>query len=273
MVMFSFTLNSQVVRQGFDKTEKDNWNFTTNIPFYALGNGNSDLWSDYMSANGRIAGPFAGTAYIAGRDLDNPHSEAITGEESPEHILTFDAVAINGLTARVAFRLNYVALDKNDYIYYELAYDNGSDWSSPDIHIDAFATTQGGKFSSPNWKEFEYEIPAGHDYVRMRLVVYQNGNEYIGLDNFELSTSTLSTSNNIIEGFSFSPNPTQGLLRLKAKTILSRAVVYDILGKKLIDQNGDSPDMLLDMTRLPNGIYLTRVESGDRFQTIKVIKR
>jgi hypothetical protein len=107
----------------------------------------------------------------------------------------------------------------------------------------------------------------------MRLVIYQNGNGYLGFDNFELKTNTLSTSNNVIEGFSFGLNPTQGVLRLRAKGILDKATVYDVLGKEIFMQKGNSTKMVLNLSHLSQGVYFTKVESNGIIQVIRVIKR
>lgn len=232
------------------------------------------MWSDYSTANGRIEEPYAGASYLAGRDLDNPFSEAYTGEDSPEHILNFAPIDLGGLAAEFTFRLNYVSLDKNDYIFYEIAYDDGTSWSSPDEHVDVFSTTQGGQFSSLDWEEVRFDVPEGLPYVRIRVVIYQNGgNEYLGLDNFELKFGTLSTSNNKIEGFTFGPNPTIGLLRMSARVPLNKVHVYDILGKEVLNQYGDSREMNLDLSGLANGVYLAKVESQGITQTVRVVKR
>lgn len=267
------TLEAQNAFRGFEGPSQDNWNYTSNIPFYAMGQGNSDLWSVYSQANGRIEKAYAGQTYLAGRDLDNPYTEAYTGLESPEHILTFEPRAIGGLGAEITFRTNYVLLDKNDYIYYQVAYDNGSNWTSLHENIDVYRTTQNGQFSSNGWIEINFNVPTGKEYVRMRVVVYQNGNGYLGFDNFELTTNTLAVSNNLIEGFTFGPNPTQGVLRLNAKVILDKVSLYDILGKRVLNQKGDSTDMILDLSHLSKGVYLAKVESNGLIQTIKVVKK
>jgi len=118
-----------------------------------------------------------------------------------------------------------------------------------------------------------FDIPTGVKYVRMRLVIYQNGNGYLGFDNFELKTNRLSTSNNVIEGFSFGPNPTQGVLRLRAKVILDKAMVYDVLGKEIFMQKGNSTEMVLNLSHLSQGGYFTKVESNGIIQVVRVIKR
>ncbi|WP_242092400.1 T9SS type A sorting domain-containing protein [Aestuariivivens sediminicola] len=265
-------LNAQSAKQGFENKTEDNWTYTSNIPFYSNSN-STDIWMNQPGANGRIPGPFAGKSYLAGRDLDNPYSEGVTGSDSPEHILTFNAFAINGLPAEIAFRVHYVGLNKNDYIYYELRYDNGNDWSYSDYREDVFKTDQSGNFNSTGWEEITYNIPSGQDYVRMRLVVYQNGNEYLGFDDFELKTATLSNKHRTIEGFAYGPNPTSGVVRFSAYTILDEVAVYNVLGKEIIRKKGGLNTMTVDLTHVPSGVYLTQIKSGDISQTLKLIKR
>jgi len=146
LALNSFVLKAQDAFRGFEDTEQDNWSFTSNIPFYNQ-NSDTDIWTEYSQANGRIDKAYASSTYLAGRDLDNPWSEPRLNDSSPEHIFTFDPFAINGLDAEFTFKLYYVFLDKFDYIYYELFYDNDINWTSPDANIDVFRTTQGGKFS------------------------------------------------------------------------------------------------------------------------------
>ncbi|TWO34000.1 T9SS type A sorting domain-containing protein [Seonamhaeicola sediminis] len=267
-----FHLNAQSAKQGFDNKEEDNWNYSSNIPFY-FNNGGTDVWRNQSSANGRIAGPHSGSSYLAGRDLDNEYSEQQTGQSSPEHILVFDSVYIGGLEAELSFQVQYIGLDKGDYIYYELRYDNATDWNSADFKEDVFKTTSNRNFNSVGWNNIKYIIPSGHDYVRMRLVVYQNGNEYLGFDKFELETATLSNKDGLINGFSFGPNPTRNHVNFKANVVLDEVSIYNILGKQLLRRKLKSKQYSVDLTNYPVGIYIMKVESEGIIQTSKIIKR
>jgi hypothetical protein len=267
----SLNLRGQNALQGFEGTTDDNWNYTSNIPFYNL-NGNTDVWSNFSESNGRIDGAYKGTAYMAGRDLDNPYSESVTGLASPEHILTFETIAVNGAPSELTFRLNYVFLDKNDYIFYEIMYDNGTNWNSPNVHVDVFKTSQNGSFSTNDWIELSQVIPSGKSHVRFRLGIYQNGNGYIGLDSFQLLSFPLSTLDNAIEGFSFGPNPTKDILKLKARVNLEKVTVYNMLGKQILTKENNSKEMELDLSNFQSGIYLAKVESQGLSQTIRVVK-
>ena len=279
MLVAPITLLSQNFSQGFEGTAEDNWNYSSNIPFYSLTGEVLDLWNVYSGVNGRIEGASNGLNYIAGSDLYNSYSESVLGETSPEHILTFETIAINGVPTELSFKLNYALLDKSDYIFYEVAYDDGDDWSSPDVHIDVFKTSENGYFLTDGWQEYNFNIPAGKPYVRFRIGLYQNGNGYIGLDDFKLHSSqspmesTASTDTNIIEGLTFGPNPTKDFLRLKAQKNVAKVMVYDISGNEVLRQMGKSKEMVLNVSNLPKGIYLAQVESSvGTYQTIKVVK-
>lgn len=269
LIASAFYLNAQSVIQDFDNNGKSNWDYSTNIPFYSVNNG-TDVW-EKRGENVRIPSAYSGTTFLAGRDLDNPYTENLTGEASPEHILYFDPVYIGGLEADITFRAHYVGIDKNDYIYYQVAYNNGSGWTSYNYMEDVFKTTQNGNFNSIGWEEFKHTVPTGYNFVRMRLVVYQNGNAYLGFDDFEVQTKTLSNDKKVIDGFTYGPNPTRGELKLKANAILDRATVYNILGKQIMSVNGESKEMKLDLTNFSSGIYLVKVQSGETTQTIRIV--
>ena len=262
-------LGAQSVLQDFDDNGKSNWNYTTNIPFYSFNN-DTDVWQK-RGENARIPSAYSGTTFLAGRDLDNPQSESMAGTASPEHILYFDPVYLGGVQAEISFRVQYVGIDKGDYIYYQVAYNNSAGWTTYDYMGDIFRTTQNGNFNSTGWEEVKHTVPSGYNFVRMRLVVYQNGNEYLGFDDFQIKMQALSNDKNSIDGFTFGPNPTKGALKLKANAILDSATIYNILGKELITVKGNSKEINVDLSQFSSGIYLVRVQSGETAQTIRVV--
>lgn len=267
------SVNAQVAKQGFDEDAYvDNWPYSSNIPFYSENN-NTDIWYVQSFANGRVPGSFSGSSYLAGRDLDNDYSEQYTALDSPEHILTFDTVAVNGLEAELMFKIYYFGLDKGDYIYFELLYDDNTNWLLPDYKEYVFLTTQNGNFFSNDWEEINYTIPSGKNSVKMRLVIYQNGNEYLGFDDFNLTTSALSSSDNLIEGFSYGPNPTRNSLNLRANVNLDMIAIYNVLGKELINVKVNTKEKSLDLSHFSSGIYIAKVISGEKTQTVKIIKK
>ncbi|KGO90856.1 T9SS type A sorting domain-containing protein [Flavobacterium suncheonense] len=86
-------------------------------------------------------------------------------------------------------------------------------------------------------------------------------------------TSTLSAADNLIADFRFYPNPVKDILHLDNLTI-TKASVYSIVGQ-LIDEmefTATTTSNTIDMSGYANGIYLIKLQNGNREQTVKVIK-
>ncbi|WP_345007079.1 T9SS type A sorting domain-containing protein [Snuella lapsa] len=265
---------AQIVFQGFEGSGSDNWNYSTNIPLYNL-NTDTDVWDIYSGALGSLDGARSGSFYFAGRDLDNPHSESETGNSSPEHILTFDAINIGGISVDFSFWCNFKGYDSSDYIYYELVFDNGSDWSSPDIHIDIDPNPgpSNANSSGDTWEEFTVNIPTGNQYVRFRIVAYQNGSsDFIGLDDISLTSALLNTKDNELIELTYYPNPLEDKLFFSAKTEINFITIYNHVGQIISKENIKTTKGSLDTSELKSGIYFAEINSGKKLKTIKLIK-
>jgi hypothetical protein len=64
------------------------------------------------------------------------------------------------------------------------------------------------------------------------------------------------------------PNPTKGALRFEATTAGAYAIV-DLIGRTLMSSNAIQGQNTLDMTTLPNGIYLLRMHNGASARVVK----
>ncbi|MEM7087768.1 MAG: T9SS type A sorting domain-containing protein [Bacteroidota bacterium] len=83
----------------------------------------------------------------------------------------------------------------------------------------------------------------------------------------------LGVENSTIEGLTYFPNPVQDLITIDANKPISRVTVFDILGKQVMQQNGELNSMKINMSALTTGNYLAKVEAGDAVQVIKLIKQ
>jgi len=68
------------------------------------------------------------------------------------------------------------------------------------------------------------------------------------------------------------PNPTYGLLNIKANAIIDRVEVFDILGKRLIDTAFEGKEVEVNLSALNNGVYFVKIQSLNNTETTKVIK-
>jgi hypothetical protein len=84
-----------------------------------------------------------------------------------------------------------------------------------------------------------------------------------------------------VQGLQVSPNPTKGLLEIgwtSAQDGLSTAMVLDMQGRQLLslldaqEMKAGSHSIQADLSALPQGMYLLRVQSGEKVWLRKVVK-
>ncbi len=83
----------------------------------------------------------------------------------------------------------------------------------------------------------------------------------------------LSTQENIIDGFTYFPNPVQNVLTLNAQTPIEKVSIYTLSGQKVIEHTNITSTTQLDMTALSSGIYLMNATINGREGTFKIIKQ
>ncbi len=85
-------------------------------------------------------------------------------------------------------------------------------------------------------------------------------------------TVTLSTTEFNDDNFSYYPNPTPDILTLKHSAIISDISINNLLGQNMLHLRPKSTEVVLDMSSLPQGVYLINLRATDDKTTIKVIK-
>ncbi|MBA3986642.1 MAG: T9SS type A sorting domain-containing protein, partial [Flavobacteriales bacterium] len=86
-------------------------------------------------------------------------------------------------------------------------------------------------------------------------------------------SNTLGTNDNVIDGFTFYPNPMNNVLNISSKTNIENVVIYNMLGQKIMDQNIGATSTQLQVTDLATGAYLMKVVSEGQTGTYRLIKR
>lgn len=146
---------------------------------------------------------------------------------------------------------------------------NGANTFSPSI---SYAINDGtASFFRTSFSEANYIgqiIPSGSNDIVV-IVGSFNGDEQFTARS--LSDLTLSTKDNQIEGFRFSPNPTSlGYVNISSKSQTTMTVnVYDILGKQVINQT--VTNNRLNVSTLTTGIYIMKISQDDATTTKKLV--
>lgn len=83
----------------------------------------------------------------------------------------------------------------------------------------------------------------------------------------------LSIEDKFAQNISFYPNPVQDKLTVLSLYKLDSYVIYDVLGKKVVQGLATGNTTQLDMSGLNSGLYFVTAISGDLSSTFKVNKR
>ena len=69
------------------------------------------------------------------------------------------------------------------------------------------------------------------------------------------------------------PNPVIDILTIKASIELKNAKIYNVLGQTIFQQRFNSNEIQLNISNVPTGTYFVLVESDDRKETFKILKK
>ncbi len=68
------------------------------------------------------------------------------------------------------------------------------------------------------------------------------------------------------------PNPATDFVTIATQDEISSIVIYNVLGQEVMQIEGDSNNMRIDISNLATGNYVTKVQVGSSVKTLKLIK-
>ncbi len=93
-----------------------------------------------------------------------------------------------------------------------------------------------------------------------------------GITDITIDATVLGTDDNTIEGFSYYPNPTTGVLNLKAQATIEEVTILNMLGQKVLELKNTSNAMELNVSNLAAGTYIMKVSVNGEVGTFKIVK-
>lgn len=131
------------------------------------------------------------------------------------------------------------------------------------------------------WYATEADALAGNNPLPLSTVL-ADGETYYAVnvvddclsEPFEVTVViTLSTNDFDNSSFTFYPNPTDGIVQLSYNKSISGVIVNNLLGQVLLNKEVNSNQVEIDLSNLPNAVYLIRVNSENGSKVIKVVKK
>jgi len=246
---------------------------------------NTDLSTNMLTNEAHVVPPHQGDLFYLQKECDGSntaigemaiinHSEEWTGTYPTGFFDAFvwiDALVKNDNDFDLHLRLGYMGGSDNTKIVSNEAtiIPAFSDWNYYSIYAVDFTVIEG----SNTWEEvFEdsHEAKIIHNdaisydgkIVSGTLKISEQFSVYL-LSNNEQSKSI----------FTLFPNPVKDLINLRTPSNeMGSIFFFDLLGKKVIEENFSSNSIQIDLSELRNGIYLVKIETEDQIITKKIVK-
>lgn len=97
-------------------------------------------------------------------------------------------------------------------------------------------------------------------------------NNELYIDDVTMAVGILSTENFEADVFSVYPNPVKDVLNINSKVAVDHVIIYDVLGKVVLQENPGTISPVINMSNLPTGSYLVKVKIGNNSKTVQVLK-
>lgn len=134
--------------------------------------------------------------------------------------------------------------------------------------------------TSGSWQSVSLDFstitfPATMDLSNIGRVFIDNTNEggSFYIDNFIFSADqSLSRTTNSIHSVKIYPNPATDFVNISARESIDSIEVFDLLGKSVLKAAPKNSDFNLNIAHLRKGVYLLKMQAGDKQSTAKLIK-
>ena len=109
-----------------------------------------------------------------------------------------------------------------------------------------------------------------------RVIIGSTGNDDAGSNAGHariFENTTLSSSDFEKSTISFYPNPTKNSVNFSSSEIIERIALYNLLGQEVLSIQVNSGIFSLDLSNLSNGTYIAKINSNEKLESIRIIKR
>ena len=162
--------------------------------------------------------------------------------------------------------------EENVPVLLKLENNDGNDATNSEV----LAVTTGTEFG---WETITFDFSGVTQLTYDSVTLFMNFNTGAGNPDLDMAwdnleqIEVLGLNNNVIEGFTFYPNPSLDVINLTATENIERVSIYNMLGQKVIDQNINATSSQLDVANLVTGTYLMLVSADGKTASHKVIKK
>ena len=240
-----------------------------------------DRWSEASGAYGSpsgTTGSFTADDFV--NDTSHPNGKSarinIYGTSvdeyliSPEFNLTGSDYFLNfdvGLTEYA--NTNAATLGDDDYVALLVTQDGGSTWTE----LDRWDSTT--PISETGVSALEKVLSGYGDTVQFAFYAFSdtsNEDNDFFIDNFQITSATLGTENNTLEGFTLYPTIVKEALNFNSQKNVEAIAVYNLLGQEVYKGMPNANSSSINLSSLRPGVYLVKVTAEGLIGSYKIIK-
>ncbi len=96
----------------------------------------------------------------------------------------------------------------------------------------------------------------------------------LGIDDYKLIDSSVASVNDLaLVGFNYYPNPADDLINLTAIKNINEVNIFNILGQQVMFEEPSNTTTQLNLSSLPIGAYIVKVQVDDKVGSFRILKQ
>jgi hypothetical protein len=265
------------------------WSYTTEnppapiVPIYSADFSTypADRWSE---ASGAYGSPSGTSSSFSADDFGNDTSHAngksarvnIYGSTTDEYLIS-PKFNLSGGTYYLNYEIaltGYAAstsatLGDDDYLALLVTQDEGSTWQELSRWDANTAISNTGESAA------EITLSGYGADVQFSFYAFSdtsNEDTDLFIDNFQITTGTLGTERNTLEGFTLYPTLVKEEVNFRSQNKVEVITVFNLLGQKVFSGAPNANNASINLSNLRPGTYLVKVKSGNSIGSYKIIK-
>jgi len=251
--------------------------FSTNFSAYP-GPGFSESTGPYLnpsaSASNWLASNFLNDATLGTGAKVNIYSTSIDEYlisptfdlSAGTHYLNIDA----GITDYNGTGADADGMDvDDDYVALVFSEDDGASWS------ELYRWDSSSGLTNASQAMPEASISSTSSTAKFALYAYSgaSGADYdFHITNFQVTTTTLGTATNTLEGFTLYPTIVKEALNFRSQNNVEAITVFNLLGQKVFSGAPNTNNSSINLSKLRPGVYVVKVSAEGKTGSYKVIK-
>ena len=157
----------------------------------------------------------------------------------------------------------------DDYVALVFSEDDGATWSE----LYRWDSTSG--LTNASQAMPEVPISSTSSTAKFALYAYSgaSGADYdFHITNFQVTTTTLGTATNTLEGFTLYPTIVKEALNFRSQNNVEAITVFNVLGQKVFSGVPNSNNSSINLSNLRPGVYVVKVSAEGKIGSYKIIK-